>query len=55
MEALIVLFFLFLIPSLGNGKKKAQQKREAEQRVFRQMQEDVYKRQTTSWGHFCLD
>ncbi len=45
MEALIVLFFLFLIPSLGDGKKKAQQKREAEQRAFRQMQDELEREQ----------
>ena len=45
MEVIIVLFFLFLVSSLGESKKKAKQKRQAEQRVFRQMQEELEREQ----------
>lgn len=45
MEVIIVLFFLFLVSSLGESKKKAKQKRQAEQRVFRQVQEELEREQ----------
>lgn len=45
MEVIIVLLFLFLVSGLGDRKKKAQQKRQVEQQVFRHMQEDLEREQ----------
>ena len=45
MEVVIVLFFLFLVSSLGESKKKAKQRRQAEQQVFLQMQEELEREQ----------
>lgn len=55
MEVLVVLFLLFLFSSLGDNKKKQQQKREAEQRAFRQMQEDMERQEAEAAKHMSAD
>lgn len=55
MEVLVVLFLLFLFSSLGDSKKKGQQKREAERRAFRQMQEEMERQEAEAAKHMSAD
>ncbi len=50
MEVIIVLFFFVSGFQLGRTRRKRNKKRQAEQRVFRQMQEELEREQAERRG-----